>query len=368
MKTISLIIVTFVLASCGRGTVPNTGPVPTESTTVAGGVGTARGTINGGGGVGVRCGNTLEMLDLFEARQAGLAMAPAPASKGEAALMVSERMSKHFWNIETVEPAEHAQKLRELLIIPIFEGRAFYNAATKKNEAVNFVEDLPLSNDYGNYQLPNGCALEQIAFYSDSNTELSIVRSAWNELDWMSKSVLVVHELVYMVHRRTGLDNLIPEGLPKNSESVRKFTGKILSTASIPTRSSGFSKDQPVFTCDGNNRNRPEENSTNAYAFDSAESGALTLVFNSIHDTDSLYQLRASFKSAKLADLTEPTRAMKLQGVELEATGSGEPTGFSVSLEKAIGGKPVFKVYHLANGTSVQVKDAQSLDCGKFKD
>ncbi|RYZ71329.1 MAG: hypothetical protein EOP05_12175 [Proteobacteria bacterium] len=368
MKTLSLILISFILAGCGRESVPNSGPLPTPSTTAGEGIGTARGTINGGGGVGVRCGNSLEMLDLYEARKSGLTFSSAQASKEAAALMVSDRMSKHFWNVDTVEPEEHAQKLRELLILPIFEGRAFYNAVTKKSEDVNFVESLPLSNDYGNYELPKGCALEQIAFYSDSNTKLSIVRSAWNELDWMSKSVLAVHELIYMIHRRSGLDNLIPESLPKNSESVRKFTGKLLSLESLPTRSSGFSKSQPLYTCDGAMKNNPKENSTIAYAFDSEATGALTLVFNSIHDMDSFYQLRASFKSAKLSDLTDSTRPLTLERAELETTGSGEPTNFSVTLEKSVNGKPLFQLFHVANGKRIQIKDVQSLDCGKFED
>lgn len=178
MKLFKFFLIPALLAAgCGPAGAPDSGPSSINSTPEAG-TKSPMGVINGGGGVGVRCGSNLEMLDLYEARRSGLTPLPLPTSQNAAATMLAGAIAKHFWNIETILPIEFEKELLKNIILPIFEGRAFLNYETEKMENVKFVDALPLSNDFGKYKLPTGCQLEQIAFFSDAKTELSIVRSA----------------------------------------------------------------------------------------------------------------------------------------------------------------------------------------------
>jgi hypothetical protein len=363
MKFFSLLLITAFLAACGRAGAPNSGPASTSSTPVTGPQ-SQMGTINGGGGVGVRCGNHLEMLDLYEARMSGLTQLALPSSQDAAASLLASLIAKHFWNIETIPPVEHEKLMKKDVILPIFEGRAFHNYETDKMENVQFVETLPLSNDFGNYKLPAACQLEQIAFFSDAKTELSIVRSAWGQLDLLSKSVLVAHELLYMVNRRSGLENLRPKGSDHTSESARKFVGQLLSVESLPKKSDNFPPTDGVYRCNGGLEEKNKA-PTYFYAFNNVSTGKLNLVFNGIYGASSLYQLRADFKDAVVADLIDKTKSMTDESAELQSVGSKQRTNFVVKLSKSSNSDPIFKLYFSDSG-EIQVGEEQEIHCDKF--
>ena len=217
MRKIAVFLIALAFVACGKSAVPNSGLNAPIATPPAQSATTANGTINGGGGVGLRCGDKLEMLDVFEARAQGLTFGTL-SSQDEAVRLVSMRIADHYWNPETIPQAKHRSLIASTLVTQIFEGRSFRNAVTNRDENVTYVGSLPLSNDFGKYKIPTGCALEQIAFFSDEQTQLSIVKAAWNKLDWLSKSVLVAHELVYMMDRREGLNGLLPGGEVVTSE------------------------------------------------------------------------------------------------------------------------------------------------------
>ena len=298
MKKYAILVLASAFVGCGRPAVPNSGVTPDLAPTSSTDGIKSYGTINGGGGVGLRCGEHLEMLDLYEARQSGLSF-NALYSQSEAVKFVAERIARHFWNVETIEPAKHAIAIAEHYIAPIFEGRPFQNSLTGKSEQVLFVDQLPLSNDFGKYKIPPGCVLEQVAFLSDTQTELSIVKSAWAKLDWLSKSVLAAHEVVYLMERREGLEGLWPNGAVRTSESTRRFVGHLLSTKSLVPKSDSVPKNGSLYVCDSKDR---DVTPTIFYAIRDAQK-KWTVVFKTILGKSSLYQLIAPIR--KMSDFNE---------------------------------------------------------------
>ena len=332
------ILASFVVACAPRG-MTNSGlgvSVPAPGG-LSGETPPAEGTINGGGGVGLRCGDALEMLDLYEARQAGIAVVAVPASEADAVALVSSRIARHFWNVETIPAEDHQRLIAREIVEPIFEGRAFLNAETKKTEAVEFVNTLPFSEDYGAYRLPPGCSLEQVAFFSDARTRLSIVKSSWARLDWLSKSVLVAHEVLYMVDRRDGLRKLKAGAPAETSEETRRFVGRLFSARPLTAKSDRMPPRSSLRHCipvsmDG-------KAATYFYAFDDPASGHLSLVFNSVRGFMDLYQTRVDFKQAVLGDLDAPEGTIA-ETSALDLVGSGRASGFAVRLTKAKAAKP----------------------------
>lgn len=291
------------------------------------------------------------MLDLFEARKAGLNLIDSPRSEDEAIRLVLKRMADHFWNVDTIPKTQFNSGLAELIIRPIFRGQAFFNAQTKRKERVRFVSQLPLSNDFGKYVLPSDCSLEQIEYFSDDITQLSIVRSSWESLDWLSKSVLVTHELLYMFHRREGLEKLRTDSLRNTSESSRKFVGRFFSIPALAPKFPGIpSGTKTITACGGVEDN--ESNLTYFYVLPNEHSGQLSLFFNVIFGASSFYQLKATFDDLSLTQLTDSSVKAFSVSTELVSEGSGERTGFFVSVSRRRSAPPVIELSYLSDNDS----------------
>ena len=326
---------------------PNSGQIepvatpPTQSAT------TANGTINGGGGVGIRCGDKLEMLDVFEARADGLTFA-ALANQEQAVRLVSIRIADHYWNPETIPQAKHRALVASTLVTQIFEGRSFRNAATDRDENVSYVDSLPLSNDFGKYKIPKGCSLEQIAYFSDEKTQLSIVKTAWNQLDWLSKWILVAHELVYMMDRREGLGGLLPGGNIRTSESTRRFVGLLLSNVKIPSKSDGLPADKLIQRCSSNGDD--QKTATYFYVFKQPKTGFMSLVFKTVLGKTSFYQLRADFPDRRAF-------------AEIKALGSDQKTFIEAKLENQNSKEKKLTFVYRHGSAREQIGESQSVTC-----
>lgn len=363
MKFALALSTVIVLVACGRSGSPDHGAEPRSSTPGLSQPAPAMetGTVNGGGGVGVRCGRRLEMLDIFEARRAGLRMAVAPVSSDEAAALVAERIATHFWNFETILHDQHVKMLRHEIVEPLFEGRPIHNVVKNTYETVNSVAHLPLSNDFGKYVIPAGCALEQIAYYSDDVAQVSIVKSAWDELDWLSKSVLVAHELIYMIERREGLHALGPANARQTSESSRKFVGRLLSTNPPTPKSANIPQKESLLTC---GTDAEKTDLTYGYAFNRTTTGKLSWVLNVIRDHASLYQTRANFKTVTADQLLDPAAVIDPETTSLETVDSGEAPQFSLELKKTQGGPIRLQLRSLVDGKKIGA--SQEIHCHRF--
>jgi len=313
------ISITACQGPAGDRAVPMSGPATNSSPDVGLVSGTAlSGTINGGGGVGLRCGGKLEVLDLYEARAKGLTFSAADfileaPTNQKIADFVGERVAKHYWNPESVPVEQTKQIFAKDILLPILEGREFMNFATGKPEQVRFVETLPLSNDWGQYQIPKACSFEQIAYFSDVSTELSIVTSKWNELDSLSKAVLVAHELIYLVERRDGIEKLLtgPGSISgatsgPTSESTRSFVGRLLSDRGVLSKSEGLPLVSQLLRCSSDDsfaNDKEDPLATYFYAFKNKKSGETNLVFKQILGAADIYQLRAELGKNKSLSL-----------------------------------------------------------------
>lgn len=292
------------LAACSKNSGPDIGTVSPTLTPQGPQAPSAQGTINGGGGAGLRCGGKLEVLDLYEARKAGLQLVAVPQTNAEAVSLVAVRIANHFWNPETVPLPKLVQGLADDIVAPIMEGRAFKNHATGKEEEVQFVENLQLSNDYGNFVVPSGCHLEQIAYFSDEQTKLLIVKTAWEQLDFLSKSILIAHELFYMVNRREGIETLLGEKA-HTSEFTRRFVGRLFAAPAesipLPSKSDSLPADGRLQRCATTDLNSVvDKHPTYFYAYQDVDENKTTFVFKTVLEHSSPYQLRADFEKQNL--------------------------------------------------------------------
>ena len=333
---------------------------------------TAYGTINGGGGVGIRCDGKLEMLDVYEARQAGRQPLPPPKSEAQAVELVATKFAEHFWNIETIPKNEYIKLASDKIIQPIFEGRPFMNFETEKEEAVKFVGSLPLSNDFGRYQIPSKCRLEQIAYFSDSKLGLSIVKAKFDELDWLSKSVLVGHELAYWMDRREGLGKLRIPKVRYTSEDSRRFIGFLFTVESLPPKTAQMPPADQVYRCHHSN-NVPKGTETYAYAFERPGSKTMSLVFNQIQGASSFYQVRADFPKLTLekflnteGDDLQDTAHLVLNSAENNSTGLSR-TGFSLTITKKKGEAASLVMTDISLLKNRMVGKPQPFSCVKYR-
>ena len=324
----------------------------------------AQGTVNGGGGIGIRCGGRLQTLDLFEAKQSGLTLIAPPDSQVATIDLVSKTFANHFWNIDTIPTDQLATTIAKEILSPIFEGRPFKNAQTNKSESVTFVESLPLSGDLGKYLLPNGCSLEQIAYFSDGNTTLSIVRSAWNELDWLSKGILAAHELIYMMDRRDGLENLRADKSTQTSESTREFVGRLFTVESVPSFTDNIPSVDKIYIC--RSVRVPDGALTYLYAFNRTGSPKLSFVFNEILGHQSFYQMRVDFDGLTLETLLNTPEGIASEAKSIKLTGFKQNPDFLVEIEKTKGNSPTLLLIDSKGGRR-PIKTGQSFKCDKYR-
>ncbi|MBX9767606.1 MAG: hypothetical protein K2X47_10080 [Bdellovibrionales bacterium] len=367
MRTMKLILImSSLLVACTQGARTKNGPVSGGQA----GQGTpprvdqgAQGTINGGGGIGLQCGDHIEMLDVFEARQAGLTLVALPVSEEAAIQLVSQRLAQHFWNIETLPLDQSTKLMAKTFVVPIFEGKPIMNFETNKEENVEFVESLPLSNDFGQVTVPAGCSLVQIAYFSDSETRLSIVKSARDKMDLLSKAVLAAHEVIYLADRRDSIEKLKSQSAVSTSILTRKFIGQLFSTQPPPTKSIGVPPEGKLYVCKGSTAKRL---GTYLYAFENEGTGKLSLVFKAIYGRSHLYQMRSDFKDLTLASMTEIDSETIQERRPLKFTGLVTPSGFEVSIKKQKGSAPIFELSYQDQSHQDQTGNPEAIRCEKY--
>lgn len=319
---------------------------------------------DGGGGVGVRCmdsaGQTasFELLDLYEARQRNLTISHSPNNANEATELVVDLILPHFWNPDTIPVSETKKNTFEALL-SIFKGTPYVGTnGTLIN--VQFGADLPLSSDIGHYNIPAQCRLEQIAYFSDAHNVLHISQSHWNELNWLNRSALVAHEMIYMLERRDGLENFGKGGGKITSELSRAFVGSLFSTNSVTPKSTTIPLNN-YFVCRDDPHNR--DHLTYFYAFN--EHTGLSAVFNVVHGWGSVYQLKAHFSGADLEELTNTEQGEIHETTPLILTGHPNSPSFEVQIIKVKGAPAHFQAFQVLASGRVPVYQDQTLICDK---
>jgi len=323
---------------------------------------TSIGGSDGGGGIGVRCmdstGKTssFELLDLYEARQRNLQINHSLKNATEATNLVEDLIYPHFWNPDTIPISELKKKSFDALL-SIFTETPYIGPDDLLTN-VQFGPDLPLSSDIGHYNIPAQCRLEQIAYFSDTKNTLHISQSHWNELDWLNRSALVAHEMVYLVERREGLENFGKGGGKITSELSRNFVGSLFSTASVTSKSTTIPL-STYFSCGDSSPN--QDHRTYFYAF--SENNGLSAVFNMIQGWGSVYQLKAHFSGTALEELINTQLGEIHETVPLTFTDQPNAPSFELQIAKVKGATPHLQVFQILASGKVPVYQEQTLTC-----
>jgi hypothetical protein len=188
--------------ACTQG--PGAGSAP-ES-----GIFKLEGVVNGGGGKGVLCGNSLRTLDLYEAQLSGL---PTPVSSGqlnEDLKIFGIEMAVHF----AESPTElDDPKYREMVL------EEMNKTIVSKFRDIPLGQRLPLTSDATPPQLGSNCQIVQIATYTQNQT-IFRDKQYWDMLAPVEQAALIIHEWIY--HRARQYGSL-------NSDETRKVLGMIFS-------------------------------------------------------------------------------------------------------------------------------------------
>jgi hypothetical protein len=206
----SSVFCAVLLTACAQNR--QNGGVPTPQAPGRSGTGTGtgdsgilQGTINGGGGRGIRCAvngkETFESLDLFEAKAIGLKLIDPPATEEAAIDLAIELLAKHMWTPSTIPVQEFAAVLKKEL-------------RTKWLSKVRYLDgskSLRMVNDSHEVILQEGCKAEQVALYYEAS--ILVNKKLYDQFDNLSKAALWLHELVYYIERLGGRTDSISSRL-----------------------------------------------------------------------------------------------------------------------------------------------------------
>lgn len=151
----------------------------------------AFGTSNGGGGKGVQCGNSLMVLDLYEASLNGKPLLKAYPTYSENVANYGAALG-NFLNDPSGIPITGEIVLQALK--ENFEPKIRYIPAGER---------LPATEDASLPGIPSDCQFVQIAIW-EKNNEIRIDRDLWDRLSPQHQAALALHEIIYMADRENG--------------------------------------------------------------------------------------------------------------------------------------------------------------------
>lgn len=152
----------------------------------------------GGGGVGVVCPSkvgkdrSVKLLDFVE--WSGSYSASFPRSADTVAQRI-EQVLLHYASFDRLRMER------------------YLTAAANFEQNIEWVKELPSTDDFGFVKVPEGCHLVQLAQQrrdaESGEKRFKIVRQLWNEMSDDDKAGLVLHEVIYQELREIGLRNSI---------------------------------------------------------------------------------------------------------------------------------------------------------------
>jgi hypothetical protein len=249
------------------------------------------GTINGGGGRGMRCKSngkeTIESLDLFEARALGLVMLPVPSTEEAALDLAINVLAKHMRSPRmTISHEKYVEILKDHL----------KKKWLTKFRYLDATKSLRMINDSHEVIKQSGCEAVQIAVYYEST--ILIDKKLWDQLDNLSKAAVWLHELIYHMERQNG---------GTNSISTRILVGQLFSTQGSRPRMDGIPADEKNKVDCSIWDERLPLGSTVAYESKNDRGGSGTeIVFSELPNATAVLRLSAFFNHLSLTDLENP--------------------------------------------------------------
>lgn len=326
------LILTLIIGGCdGRrqgaaalGQIDNSGPSRSTGTPSGGPAGgqpadIIEGTINGGGGRGIRCKangkETLESLDLFEARAVGLTLLSVPPTEEAALDLAIELLAKHLRSPGMISHEEFVKVLKAML---------------KKEWLTKFrfldgTKSLRMINDSHEVIKQSGCEAVQIAVYYEST--ILIDKKLWDQLDNLSKAAVWMHELVYHMERQNGRTNSI---------STRILIGQLFSKQGSRPRMDGIPEDQKKHVrCTLYDE---KQSIGSAYAYeppDGQNDPGTQMVFEELPNSTAVLRISAFFRRIKLIDLENPEGAQTfVASLEVDSLNEDREVRISIDPEK----------------------------------
>ncbi|MDR3608444.1 MAG: hypothetical protein P4M08_13835 [Oligoflexia bacterium] len=175
---------------------------------LAGGLVHAAGGMEGGGGKGVLCGQTLHVLDLYEATALYSLTFPHSYPDLNTGLSVYGAQIAEYWATDSsVNPndlwvqSQVLSSLQEQII--------------SKFSDIEPGSRLQPTDDATLPALPDGCSFVQIAIYSDDG-QIYRDRQYWDLLSVQDQAALILHETIYHQLRIDG---------EENSDKIRRVVG-----------------------------------------------------------------------------------------------------------------------------------------------
>ena len=166
----------------------------------------ANGGVSGGGGKGVLCGSQLRTLDLYEAAEIHHLPVPHTSLDLDANLRIFGPDMEAYFEEFKVDPKSSHEIDRFMSGVPAF---------LKTFVDIPVGSRLPLTDDATLPTLLPGCAVVQIAIYSDDD---QIFRDSeyWNLLSVEDQAALILHEALYRGGKKMKA---------RTSDHVRKLIG-----------------------------------------------------------------------------------------------------------------------------------------------
>lgn len=321
------------------------------------------GTSDGGGGVGVRCPSSssttaFELLDLHEVKLKGESIAESPATIEEAIVLSAYKLGTHYYISSIKPPSWYIDYLKKNIIEKIFHGKTFTNPINGSLVNIEYVEDLELSNDIGDYQIKEGCSLEQVAYYFDQTNTLKIVTTRWNELSWVGRSALVSHEIQYFLDRYNSLEDF-GSSVKKTSMRVRNFIGTLYSKRGVEPKY----KDIPAtgdFSC-ATNVDSPHRNTQ--FSIFTTGSNDFTAVFESIQGYSSAYATKTVFTKNPLTNITDWFDGEMSSTEQLSIATTETTPNFSIKITKNQYENPKLQAFTEKKGVKIPLGPEEEILC-----
>lgn len=298
---------------------------------------TFAGTSSGGGGVGVRCQlpngeTTLETLDLHEAKLQGLEIEDSSSAQ-EAIELSSTLMARHYYSGDARYVDRYKEYLKVNYYERLFAGQPVQDQGGKWITSTS-VTELPLSNDYGTYEIASKCHLEQIAYFDDEESVLKVNRTLFNEMNYVNQMALLSHEIIYFLDRN---DPSLHEdsSSSRTSKVSRFFVGKLFSNHP-PKSKYRVSEESEFFSCESSNKKTELRIYSNADGTHSLHAGLL-----SGHKSPFRVSTKLSFDPKKLTDmLGEINHEGSLEVSDLKTNDV-----FTFKLTKSVYGHPNIQIF-----------------------
>ena len=173
------------------------------------------GSMGGGGGKGVLCGEKLEALDLYEAREVlHLKEAPRKSNLEEELNFASDQLYQILFEEEKADGFEPHPALKKMKWMS-----PWILTQIKFTEKV-----LPFTDDATLPMLPQDCKFVQIAVFSRQPFYVKINPYLWSKLDTRNQAAILAHEQYFF-----GMNVFKDYGAKLNSDRTRRLISKAFS-------------------------------------------------------------------------------------------------------------------------------------------